>query len=109
MPGQPDFTVIHAGSPLAHTLAIADAARVYVETQRCFSDDEFKPADVRRAVDAHKALYAAVDAEKAALCTSPSCGDRPHSAHPSWSEAKQAAGGLDDEGTTTGIDPRGIR
>ena len=49
----------------SHTAAIAEAAREYVATQRCFSDDEFKPADVRRAVEAHKALYAAVDAERA--------------------------------------------
>ena len=54
-------------APTDHTAAIAEAAREYVATQRCFSDDEFKPADVRRAVEAHKALYAAVDAERADL------------------------------------------
>lgn len=49
----------------ALTLALAQAAREYVATQRCFSDDEFKQADVRRAVKAHKALYAAVDVDRA--------------------------------------------
>lgn len=102
MPGQSDSTVIHAGSPLAHTLAIADAARVYVDFAL---SPHWEQGEHTKKLGA---LIAAVDAEKAVLCTSPSCGDRPHSAHPSWSELVQAAGGLDDEGTT-GIDPRGIR